>query len=185
MKKALKKALKEPKEKKEVYKGSKVTPRHPRPGAQAVFQVPVATTPKPWIALAKKRRLEARDEDTTGQWDALAGSRHGRSNLKSSGRRQGGLRDTEAAHNLGVALALAAPLPSCAEFVEEEAESENESIEESMIQERANDLSRFESSRVEMRDKDTLVVIAFDGSKEFFKRVEQTMMAKKTHSFPS
>ena len=31
-----------------------------------------------------------------------------------------------------------------------------------------------------MRDKDTLVVIAFDGSKEFFKRVEQTMMAKKT-----
>ena len=46
-----------------------------------------------------------------------------------------------------------------------------------MIQERANDLSRFESSRVEMND---LVVIAFDGSKEFFKRVEQTMMARKT-----
>ena len=109
----------------------------------------MATTPKPWIALAKKRRLEARDEDTTGQWDALAGSRHGRSNLKSSGRRQGGLRDTEAAHNLGVALALAAPLPSCAD-VEEEAESENESIEESMIQERANDLSRFESSTDQM-----------------------------------
>ena len=47
MKKAMKKAMKEPKEKQVVYKGNKVTPRHPRPGAQAVFQVPVATTPKP------------------------------------------------------------------------------------------------------------------------------------------
>ena len=89
------------------------------------------------------------------------------------------LCDVEAAYNLVLALALAAPSPSCA-VVDEEADSENEDIEESMIQKRANDMSRFESSRVEMGDKDTLVVIAFDGSKEFFKRVEQTMMARKT-----
>ena len=87
------------------------------------------------------------------------------------------------AHKLGITLPSALPRatasPSCA-TVEEEADSENKDIEESMIQERANDLSRFESSRVELRDKDTLVVIAFDGSKEFFERVEQTMMARKT-----
>ena len=106
----------------------------------------------------------------------LAGSRANTTDNKPPSTR---LRDAEAAYNLGLALALAAPSPSCA-AVEEEADSENEDIEESMIQERANDLLRFESSRVEMRDTDTLVVIASDGSKEFFKRVEQSMMAIKT-----
>ena len=87
---------------------------------------------------------------------------------------------------MGLALVLAAPVPSCA-AVEEGAEPDNESTEEGMIQERANGLSRFESSRVEMRHKDTLVVVVSDGSKEFFKRVEQTMRgpANRTHQPPA
>ena len=171
MKKALKKALKEPKEKKEVYKGSKVTPRHPRPGAQAVFQVPVATTPKPWIALAKKRRLEARDEDTTGQWDALAGSRHGRSNLKTCKKRTV-LREVEAAYNLGITLPRATPSPSPAP-----AERADEVVGDGYLSAddiRGELLSRFDSSRVEMLNKETLILIGPDGKNEYFVKKKQT-----------
>jgi hypothetical protein len=134
------------------------------------------STPRPWIKAARKRRLEARGEDKAGRWDAVAGSQASSKSCTCD--------IFDRAHKLGTTLPSALPHATASALshaaVEEEADSENEDIEESMIQERANDMSRFESSRVEMRDKDTLVVIAFDGSKEFFKRAEQTTMDTKT-----
>ena len=56
----LKAKAKEPKEKEEVYKGSKATPRHPQPGAQTVFQVPAAPTPRTWSG---RKRKEGREEE--------------------------------------------------------------------------------------------------------------------------
>ena len=144
MKKALKKALKEPKEKKIQYKGNKVTPRHPRPGAQAVFQAPVDLTPKPWFKHLKKRRLEANHD---GQWDPLAGSRHGRSNMRPTCKKRTSLRDHEAAWNLGIKL-------NDVELTDEEKEKDHEKKEEAADEGylSADEIkgildSRFESSR--------------------------------------
>ena len=64
MKKALKKAMKKPKEKREECKGRKVTPRHPQPDAQTVFQVPANLTPRPWI---KRKRKEVGNEEEVAQ----------------------------------------------------------------------------------------------------------------------
>ena len=169
MKKALKQALKKPKEKQVVYNGNKVTPRHPRPGAQAVSQAPLDVTPYP------HRYKRSREADRAGQWDPLAGSRHGRSNLRPTCKKRTSLRDHEDAWNLGIKLSDDVELSD--EEEEKDHEKKEEAADEGYLS--ADEIkgildSRFESSRVKMLDKDTLVLIGPDGTKEYFVKQLQT-----------
>ena len=113
------------------------------------------------------------------RWDALAGSGATRTTKKAS---RFNLREVEEAYKLGITLPRATVLPSPASDEEEASPSAADGIVDegylSADEIRGELLSRFESSRVEMLDKETLILIGPDGKKEYF--VKQKQMAKKT-----
>ena len=84
------------------------------------------------------------------------------------------MRDHEAAWNLGIKL-------NDVELTDEEKEMDREKKEEAtdedyLSTDEIKEIldSRFESSRVEMLDKETLVLIGPDGTKEYFVKKLQT-----------
>ena len=174
MKKAIQKALKKPKEKKEEYKGSKVTPRHPQPDAQTVFQVPANVTPVP-LRRRKKKAVGVKEE--VARWDALAGSRAAMTTKKPSSCTCDIFRQ---AVELGMTLPSALPRATASSDNEAKAEASSEGDEAYWSEEdvRGAMLSRFDSSTVRMLDKRTLVVTGPDGKKDYF--VKQKQMGVKS-----
>ena len=76
----------------------------------------------------------------------------------------------ERAHKLGITLPSALPHEDTDEEKEKDHEKKEEAADEGYLS--ADEVkgildSRFESSRVEMRDKETLVLIGPDGTKEY------------------
>lgn len=88
------------------------------------------------------------------------------------------MRDVEHAWNLGVKLDDLAEEREESDLEEKETSEADEEVYLSADELRGEMLSRFESSRVEMRDKETLVLIGPDGQKEYF--VKQRQMGFST-----